>query len=106
MRLRWIELRRDVAMAFDDPNDLDLIRKVAEQDDIALFRNGSDVRAQFGTSRSQRAGQTGDALATIAELGDEITSDRQIPAITGYVARDVSMVSLGRRSEHKPPHPQ
>jgi len=106
MRLRRIKLRRDVAMTFDDPNDLDLVREIAKQDDVAMFRHRSDARAQLGTGCSQGAGQTGKALASIAELGNEVTSDRQIPAITGYVARDVGKVSLGCRSEYKPPHPQ
>jgi hypothetical protein len=93
-------------MAFDDPNDLDLIREVAKQDDIALFRHRSNVRAQLGPCGSENAGQAGEAPTAIAQLGDEVTSDRQIPAITGYVARDVGKVSLGCRSEYKPPHPQ
>lgn len=94
----------DVAPSVEDIDDLDPLILIAEEDDIALMRHGTDVGPQFGPVGAEDAGQFSQMLAPRHQLGDKALPDGNVATLARDVTQDVGQVVSGRCQINETPH--
>jgi hypothetical protein len=70
--------RLDIAVAFDDADDLEHILDVAKQDHVTLKRKATNVGTQLGARATECAGQRSELAALNPQCGDKSPTDDEI----------------------------
>lgn len=75
-----VEERLDIAMAFQDVDDLEAIFDIAKKDHIALVRGAADIRTQLGSGAAKSPRQRSQVITAAAQLRHEPLRDGQAAA--------------------------
>lgn len=76
----------DVAPSVENVDDLNPFLLIAEEDDVALMRQGANVVTQFRSVAAENSGQYGEMVAARHQLCDEGLSYRNVAAFLRNIA--------------------
>ncbi len=83
----------DIAVAFQDIDDLYRVVEISKEDDVALEQKAANIRSQFGPGTSQCPRQSSQAPALIAQPPDEAAASFDAAALLGDEGQDVDKIA-------------
>ncbi|MBB3392466.1 hypothetical protein FHT82_005253 [Rhizobium sp. BK275] len=87
-------MRIDIAMAFENLDDLEVIADIAEYDDIVVVGKAADSVAKFRARSSDVPGERCKIRAFLDELIREIACNAAIAAFSGKKPEDLADIRL------------
>ncbi len=88
-------------MAFEDVDDFEDVREVAEEDDVAFVGEAAQVGAEFRARAAKGAGKGGELGAFATEFFGEANPDRPVSAPFGNIPGDAYEVGKCRIEKNK-----
>lgn len=92
-----VEVRINVAMAFQDIHDLKNVVSILKKDNICPVCDASHIRPQFRSSASQCSRQSGEIKASPTELGGKVFRKFNASALFLNVIKNIEDVALSIR---------
>ena len=86
----------DVASGMEDVDDFDPILSIAEEDDIALMRQGANVVTQFRPMGADNAGKASEMIAARHQLCHKGLSYRNVATFLCDITQDIGQIVSGR----------
>jgi len=94
----------DIAMAFENIDDLEPVIHIPEENYVVPIRNGSNAWQQFRAFTPDSARQTCEFVTVISSLANELPTDGNTVARFGDVNEDRPQIPFDRPEEERPPH--
>jgi hypothetical protein len=86
----------DVAPSVENVDDLNPIRIIEEEDDIALMPQGANVVTQFRPMAAKNTGKASEMIAARHQLGDKGLSYGDVAAFLCDITQDIGQIVFGR----------